>query len=131
MGSKHEMTPEELAREIENVWDAGELRVHVEQPKWYGSYRLLFMQRHPAGKFYRYAMGLRWSEPFDRNQPLAYEGDTVCMGRQTTQDLFDQLWSVGFRPSSGGVSDPGIIEAMKQHLNDMRRLVFDVTPEEE
>ena len=39
------------------------------------------------------------------------------------QSLFDALWSVGYRPHSGE-SSSAHVEAMKYHLEDMRKLVF-------
>ena len=39
------------------------------------------------------------------------------------QSLFDALWEVGFRPN-GGESSVAHVQAMKDHLADMRRLVF-------
>lgn len=39
------------------------------------------------------------------------------------QSLFDALWSAGFRPNKGEASSAHV-EAMKYHLEDMRKLVF-------
>lgn len=39
------------------------------------------------------------------------------------QAMFDQLWTLGFRPLDG-TGNGGHIEAMKYHLEDMRKLVF-------
>ncbi len=39
------------------------------------------------------------------------------------QSLLDALWTAGYRPNSGQ-SSLAHIEAMRDHLNDMRRLVF-------
>lgn len=43
--------------------------------------------------------------------------------KKTMQDLFNQLWREGFRPADG-TGNSGHIEAMKYHLEDMRKLVF-------
>lgn len=40
------------------------------------------------------------------------------------QELFNDLWSMGFRPTDGRRTEPDA--AMKAHLDDMRKLVFDV-----
>lgn len=45
----------------------------------------------------------------------------------TMQSLFNQLWMSGFRPKDG-TGNGGHIEALKYHLEDMRKLVF--KPEE-
>lgn len=39
------------------------------------------------------------------------------------QELFDDLWKQGFRPKDG-TGNGGHVEAIKYHLEDMRRLVF-------
>lgn len=46
------------------------------------------------------------------------------LGRDEAQQLFESLWKAGFRPKDG-TGNGGHIEAIKYHLEDMRRLVFD------
>jgi hypothetical protein len=43
------------------------------------------------------------------------------------QQLIDELYTAGFRPSHGGLGD-GERAAMAKHLEDMRTLVFDGAP---
>lgn len=45
---------------------------------------------------------------------------------QYGQSLFQALWDVGFRPHNGE-SSVAHVQAMKDHLEDMRRLVFEST----
>lgn len=40
------------------------------------------------------------------------------------QELMNELWNLGIRPSNGA-GDNNAFEAVKYHLEDMRRLVFD------
>ncbi len=40
------------------------------------------------------------------------------------QDLLDDLWSMGLRPSAKADEYKAQLETMKNHLNDMRALVF-------
>lgn len=40
------------------------------------------------------------------------------------QELFNDLWSMGFRPTGGRRTEPDA--AVQAHLDDMRKLVFDV-----
>ena len=42
---------------------------------------------------------------------------------EAAQELMDSLWYSGIRPTSGE-GNVGQIGAMKEHLNDMRKLVF-------
>lgn len=48
----------------------------------------------------------------------------LTMDRSDVQDLMDELWRSGFRPSDES-SALGEIKAMKYHLEDMRKLVFE------
>lgn len=48
---------------------------------------------------------------------------TFRLRDEACQDLMDQLWQVGFRPSEGSGS-AGALAATQKHLEDMRRLVF-------
>lgn len=41
-----------------------------------------------------------------------------------TQELMDNLWSAGFRPTEGSGS-AGALAATERHLRDLQRLVFD------
>jgi hypothetical protein len=43
------------------------------------------------------------------------------------QELMDDLWQCGLRPSEGSGS-AGSLRATQEHLADMRRLVFDGKP---
>lgn len=64
-------------------------------------------------------------------QPLVFtdarQGDIIkpafSIGNDMAQHLFNQLWRAGFRPKDG-TGNSGHIEAMKYHLEDMRKLVF-------
>lgn len=51
-------------------------------------------------------------------------GPAITLFPAQAQQLMDELFRVGFRPTHGGVGD---LEraAMKEHLADMRRLVFE------
>lgn len=46
------------------------------------------------------------------------------LGCQEVQALFNQLWTAGFRPKDG-TGNSGHVEALKYHLEDMRKLVFE------
>lgn len=46
---------------------------------------------------------------------------------QTAQQLIDQLWNCGLRPTEGAGS-AGSLAATERHLEDMRKLVFE-TPQ--
>ena len=45
------------------------------------------------------------------------------LSREASQQLMDELWQVGLRPSEGSGS-AGALAATQRHLDDMRALVF-------
>lgn len=46
------------------------------------------------------------------------------LSHQQSQALFNSLWQIGFRPTDG-TGNSGHVEALRNHLEDMRRIVFD------
>lgn len=52
---------------------------------------------------------------------------TLSMQDEQCQQLMDELWRVGFRPSEGSGS-AGSLAATERHLADMRHLVFKTKP---
>jgi len=55
------------------------------------------------------------------------EGDYINpsfnLDSNNTQQLMDQLWVAGFRPSEGSGS-AGALKATENHLQDMRNIIF-------
>ena len=123
-----EFTEEEQKRMMEDVWDSGDWCVEISQPRWqWGSPEILIAQRHPAKTAIRYATGLIWSEPFTYESDYRQVQETFRLPRQATQDLFDQMWGMGFRPSDPkGALDAQTHDALKAHLVDMRSLALHV-----
>jgi hypothetical protein len=57
---------------------------------------------------------------------LGYEVDpTVRLTNETAQELMDELWRAGLRPSEGSGS-AGSLRATERHLEDMRKLALDL-----
>jgi hypothetical protein len=58
------------------------------------------------------------------------QGDFVApafrINAKEAQDLMDELWQCGLRPSEG-TGSAGALSATERHLQDMRTLVFDKT----
>jgi hypothetical protein len=52
---------------------------------------------------------------------------TFRLRRAEAQQLFDLLWKEGYRPADG-TGNAGHTQALSNHLEDMRRLVFDARP---
>lgn len=53
---------------------------------------------------------------------------TFRLGVTAAQELMDNLWSCGLRPSEG-TGSAGALAATERHLQDMRKLVFAVDAE--
>lgn len=64
-------------------------------------------------------------------QPLVFEQvpngalikTAFTLRRNEMQSLFNKMWAEGFRPADG-TGNSGHTEAVKYHLEDMRKLVF-------
>ncbi len=49
---------------------------------------------------------------------------TFSLQPEEAQELMDNLWELGFRPSEG-TGSAGALAATQRHLEDMRKLVFE------
>ncbi|HJV89731.1 MAG TPA: hypothetical protein VJ623_05445 [Holophagaceae bacterium] len=49
---------------------------------------------------------------------------TFHMDRSSAQELMDELWRIGMRPSEG-TGSAGAMAATQAHLRDLQRLVFE------
>lgn len=63
---------------------------------------------------------------FERVDQDEYAGETPLLRLREVeaQQLMDALWAAGLRPSEG-VGSAGAMKAVQDHLQDMRRLVFE------
>lgn len=52
----------------------------------------------------------------------------ITLGPVEAQNLMDDLWRCGYRPSDG-TGSAGSLAATERHLDDMRKLVFKVSHE--
>lgn len=50
---------------------------------------------------------------------------TLSLRSDEVQELMDNLWRIGFRPSEG-TGSAGALAATQKHLEDMRKIAFDV-----
>jgi hypothetical protein len=50
---------------------------------------------------------------------------TFLLSENAVQRLMDELWNIGYRPSEGSGS-AGALAATQRHLDDMRKLAFDL-----
>ena len=61
---------------------------------------------------------------FEPRTPAVYLAPLLKISENAAQELMDQLWSCGLRPSQGSGS-AGSLSATQYHLEDMRKLVFE------
>lgn len=54
---------------------------------------------------------------------------TLSMRMEDAQQLIDELWQVGLRPTEGSGS-AGALAATQRHLKDLQHLVFKTKPKE-
>lgn len=60
----------------------------------------------------------------EKIDPQTYTAEpTVSLQREAAQELMDELWRVGIRPSEGSGS-AGSLAATERHLADMRAIAF-------
>lgn len=108
----------------------GILKFHARRDQFFGDGVDLFFSvvcdAHGGRTIYR-------AEPivFKKLDPI----DTVLVGRssdlsltkEAAQQLMDELWHVGLRPTEG-TGSAGSLAATERHLADMRHLVFKTKP---
>jgi len=126
MPEPRKLTDEEIAEAIEEAWAAGQCDIWFEKSKWgFASPTFIIREIHPNRQSYRLATGFTWTEPISINQPAWDAAETFRLDPQVTQDLFDQMWKSGFRPSDPkGALDAQTHDALKAHLADMRNLAL-------
>lgn len=94
------------------------LEMMARREDWNGGIRLYLRQRE-ARAGYRFAQPLTMAyiEPGQTIEPM------VSIPLETAQQLMDELWQCGLRPSEG-TGSAGAMAAVQAHLKDMRKLVF-------
>lgn len=97
------------------------IEFYADRPIWTDSLRLYAKKTVDGAVMVITAQGIR--------AELAKPGEMwpsfldLPMTDNAGQSLFDALWAVGYRPNKGEAS-AAHVEAMKYHLEDMRKLVF-------
>jgi hypothetical protein len=101
------------------------LRTRVDLPVWEDCVHLWLYERSPDGVT-SVAASITF-EKIERHAPVTQE--PIRLDRIAAQELMDQLWSVGLRPTEGKGS-AGSLAATERHLEDMRALVFKTPPKQ-
>lgn len=95
-------------------------KVYAQRAPWSGGVELAFTESRGDGrKFQAAPMEMREFKPGEMiAAPLP-------LSHTEAQFLMDELWNCGLRPSEGSGS-AGALAATQKHLDDMRKLVFDM-----
>lgn len=121
------MAGEEIV-ELDRLGYAGRKNTHVRAERYdYGNAVGLYVYvRGEPGEPHDYVPEPLRMRPVQLNQ-FEHKEALLSMGREAGQQLFDDLWHCGFRPSDmkGVVGTAETIHAMNRHLSDLQRLVFD------
>ena len=88
---------------------------------WLGGYRLYLAWRRPDG--HTDVMTTITTQTIEEGTSCPPEYG-LLLDRTAIQDLLDQIIRAGFLPSDG-VGSPAQVEAMKEHIKDLRRMAFD------
>lgn len=93
------------------------LEIRFHDSPWNDCYEIAFFTKEG---------GRTWiGEPVVMKERVTYGviEPTARMSRTAMQGLFNEMWRSGFRPKDG-TGNSGHVEALKYHLEDMRKLVF-------
>ena len=93
------------------------LEIRVESVSWSPGVRFLICEQH-GDRFYAAPNII-----MDKVEPNESCDPSGTLSKDSAQALMDNLWSMGFRPGALRSSDAEVT-ALKGHLADMQRLVF-------
>lgn len=107
----------------------GEIEFYAQNTNWYDRIELFGRARSTDGKMTMFEAIVLESLPADEAAAMRAE-PFVVIDRVEAQTLMDTLWDCGLRPSEG-MGSAGQLAAVKNHLEDMRRLVFEESVKQE
>ena len=95
--------------------------IRAAMPPWGDTVDLLIMERtwHKGDDKRRVVTAVTVSDV----EAHAFLEPTLRLHRDMAQQLMDNLWQCGLRPTEG-TGSAGSLAATQKHLEDMRRLVF-------
>ena len=99
----------------------GRRRLWAERNPWGYEVEFIFFERQGDGIAHSTNMNMYMPSNEEGGQRLE---STFSLNQEETQELIDNLWRLGFRPSEG-TGSAGALAATQRHLEDMRKLVFE------
>ena len=102
-------------------------RIQVIRAEWYSGHEMLISQEgRNEEDFYVGKLTMEKVEIGARIEPtLIVSQREIREGHDPIQELMDNLWHLGLRPS-GGVSNAGQLQATQDHLKDMQKISFNL-----
>lgn len=94
---------------------------YVERQPWRGGYSLTMVVTFPDGKRSVCVEGVLRPLELGETPPVS----PFVLRESEAQRLMDELWLAGLRPSEG-TGSAGALAATQAHLEDMRRLVWEM-----
>jgi len=96
------------------------LKIYAQREPWDNSIGIAFGEKR-EGRMWHIAQPLTFVE----SPTGAITEPTIRLKQEEAQRLMDELWVCGLRPSEG-TGSAGALAATQKHLDDMRKLVFDM-----
>lgn len=97
------------------------LKIYARREPWNDGIGIHLVQHRGDGM--KFAASLI---QFDKLEPgQAVDEPPLRLRQEEAQRLMDELWNCGIRPSEG-TGSAGALAATQRHLEDMRKLVFEV-----
>lgn len=97
-------------------------KVQAERRPWSTDIEILLMERREDG-----TKSVALPSVFVEREPGHAVQPTWTLSHQAAQDLMDELWRAGLRPTEGRGS-AGSLKATQDHLQDMREIAFSFIP---
>jgi hypothetical protein len=94
----------------------------AERPIWNDSLELYAKEQYDGQVFALVCNGIEKKER-NLHTPWPRFFEQTSLSSEAGQSLFDALWKCGYRPNKGE-SSLAHVDALKYHLEDMRKLVF-------
>ncbi len=96
------------------------MKARAQKGNWGADVEIVLADKREKG--YAYVTDLIIT--YDENNHGRVIDPTFKLSYEDAQQLMDDLWQCGLRPSEG-TGSAGALAATQEHLDDMRKLVFD------
>ena len=100
----------------------GGKRLWAERREWSNSVDFILFEKHANTVAHSTHIEMHIPSPEEDGMRI---DPTFSMKSDEVQELMDNLWRIGFRPSEG-TGSAGALLATQKHLEDMRKIAFDL-----